>query len=66
MLDTVNSDAGDSSAGKGGQQNPAQRVTKCRTVATLQRFDYILTVGAFGRSFNTLYTRLFYFDHILI
>ena len=66
MLDAGDLDTGDSRAGQRGQEDPAQRVTKGRAVATLKRFNDILAVGTVGRCLDALDTRLFYFDHIVL
>jgi hypothetical protein len=66
MLDTGNLNAGAGGSGKRREKNPAERVTKSCSVAALQRLYDVLTVRAVCGSLNTLYTRLFNFDHIVI
>ena len=64
-------DAGDvhrrySSARKGGEENPAKGIAKCRTIAALSGLYYIRTIGIVAFVFETLDTRLFYFYHITL
>ena len=63
MDNAVDLHAGNSNTGQTGQKDPSERIAQGVSEASLQRTCYEFTVGIVFRHLQTLYRRLFYFNH---